>query len=64
MAGFRTYIPGIILLVKGACRFMDRYDAQLRENIPAPQLPIYEALHDACDAFEAIIPLIQPPLGD
>jgi hypothetical protein len=64
MAGIRTYIPGIIALVKLACRFMDRYDAQLRENIPEAQLPIYEALHDACDAFEAIIPLIQPAIGD
>lgn len=60
----RTYIPGLILIVKGACRFMDRYDAQIRANLDPTYLGAYEALHDACDAFEAIIPLITPPLGD
>jgi hypothetical protein len=62
--GLRTYIPGLILIAKGACRFMDRYDAQLRENIPSDYIAVYEALKAACDAFEAIIPFIQPTLGD
>lgn len=62
--GVRTYIPGIIAIVKAACRFMDRYDAQLRANLPSEQLSVYEALHDACDAFEAIIPLIEPLISD
>lgn len=64
MAGFRTYIPGIIALVRLACRYMDRYDAKIRENIPPEHLAVYSALHTACDAFEAIIPLIEPALSD
>lgn len=62
--GLRTYIPGIILIVRGACRFMQRYDTQLRANLPAEYLSVYETLHDACDAFEAIIPFITSPVGD
>jgi hypothetical protein len=62
--GIRTYIPGIILIVKGACRFMDRYDNQIRANLPPEYLSVYEALHEACDAFEAIIPFITPTPGD
>lgn len=62
--GVRTYIPGIIALVKLACRFMDRYDAKIRLNLPEEHLAVYEALHDACDAFEAIIPFIEPTLAD
>jgi hypothetical protein len=62
--GAKTYIPGIIALVKLACRYMDRYDAKIRANLPAEQLGVYTALHTACDAFEAIIPLIEPALED
>lgn len=64
LMALRTYIPGIIAIVKLACRFMDRYDAQLRANIPSGQLSVYVTLHDACDAFQAIIPLIEPALSD
>jgi hypothetical protein len=64
MASIRTYIPGIIALVRLACRYMDRYGAKLRENLPEEQRGVYDALHTACDAFEAIIPLIQPAEGD
>lgn len=62
--GVRTYIPGIIAIVKTACRFMDRYDAQLRANLPSEYLTTYNALHTACDAFQAIIPAIEPLISD
>lgn len=62
--GARTYIPGLILLVKHACRFMDRYDAKIRAGLPSEQIVLYDSVKTACDAFEAIIPLIEPALGD
>lgn len=60
----RTYLPGIIALARAMCRFIDRYETQIRANLPSEYIPTFEALQTACDAFDAIIPFITPAPGD
>lgn len=58
----KTYIPQLVLLARILCRYMQRWERQIRENLDATAEPLFDALLVACEAFELVVTL--PPEGD
>lgn len=54
----KTFIPTLLFILHRLCRYMTRYDSQLRKNIPTAALPAYDAVRTACDAFLAVMAAI------
>lgn len=51
----RTYVRGLVAIVRQLCIYVTRYDATIRKYIPVEAIPAYETLKDACEGFlEAI----------
>lgn len=53
--GLRTYLPMLVFIVTRICKYTARYDSQIRHHLTEGQLPAYNALRTACDAFVAIM---------
>jgi hypothetical protein len=58
--GILTYIPTLLWLVRRLCIYMTRNDATLRKNMTAEQIPVYNALHSACQALLTVLPPEDP----
>lgn len=61
----RTYVPGLVKIARGLCRFTDRYNNKIRPWLVANKpnaVAAYDALRIACDAFDALFPDNPPPL--
>lgn len=57
----RTYLPKLFFIVLAVCRYIGRWDTQIRRFLPNNALPAYEALNLACAAFvEVLAPLVEP----
>lgn len=47
----KTWIPGLIRVMKEACRYINRWNLQLKEFIPPSAVPLLDAVVDACEAL-------------
>lgn len=58
----RTYLPGILQLMRKLCKYGKRWETQIRTQLPdgAAQTAFTNVLV-ACEAFEDIVSALIPP---
>lgn len=57
----KTFLPGVLKLMRLLCRYLNRYSPQLRKIVPPAHHAKIDALFAACMALEEVI---VPLLGD
>lgn len=57
--GHRTYIPELFRIVNVVCRYIGRWNAKIRENLPPEAIPAFDNLSAACEAFVLAIDLVE-----
>jgi hypothetical protein len=60
--GFRTYLPFLLQIIKHACRYMLKYDTQIRSHLGGGAA---EAAFDAClAACQTFVPFLEALIPD
>lgn len=54
----RTFIPGLLLVARTMCRYIEKNRAGLERNMNPAQLAGMEAVYNACQTLEALIGII------
>lgn len=55
----KTFIPTLVEIVRTLCKYITRYEAIIRENLPSPESEVaFEALKVACSAFILLEPIL------
>ena len=59
---FRTYLPALLKIIKLACKYMLRYDSQIRSHLGGGAA---EAAFDAClAACQVFVPFLEAVIPD
>jgi len=51
----RTWIPKLVLILKTACGYINRWESQLHKFIPEENWPLLDAVVTACVALETVL---------
>lgn len=59
--GFRTYLPGLLQILRITCRYIKRWETQIRNGLPSGNAQTaLTAVLTACEAMEDILTAIIP----
>lgn len=60
--GARTYVPQLLAILQRICKYIVRYNVQIKAHIPDAAKPKLDAIVDACNDFTELIPPLE--IGD
>lgn len=57
----KTYLPTLVKILTHVCRYILRWNVQIKDNLPGPAAPAVDAVLEACQALIEIIDGELPP---
>jgi len=56
--GARTYVPQLLAILQRVCKYIVRYNTQIKAHIPEDARPLLDNIVTACNAFTDLVPPI------